>query len=577
MRRLRMLGLITALLGVSLGSTRLVRAAPVQEGASRSMGPLNVGNLDVRPFVAPLPDGIFIACYTRAIDGGSEAVAIFSSDDGRSWSPPKSLFKFPKTPGSFGLYLVFVDRHGEVHLFFLNDAGTYAQKAAAGKNADSVQLHSDIWQAKSRNGRTEWEPPTMINSGFASHLNSVIQLRTGRMVIPFASLTNRTWGHRGDGFDAFTYLGQYDCTTIYSDDDGETWHKSSAALQVETPDLHEYGAVEPVVFELKDGRVWMLMRTQKGRLWESYSNDGVTWSDPQPTRFMSSDSPAGIVRIKDGRIVLFWNNCLRTSYDVGGRQALHAAISEDEGRTWRGYREVVRDPKRDEVPPTHGDWGTAYPFPIPTADGKILLRTGQGVGRNFLLLIDPAWLYETSQETNFSAGLEDWSTFATKGVELAANPNKPSARVLSIRKPEADWPAGAVWNFPMGAKGDIKLRLMVKPGFAGALIGLSDHFSPPFDKEDRICDLYNLEIDRAGKMADGKELQPNRWYNLQIDWDTTKGSARVTVDSHPATMLPLLRKADGVSYLRLRSTAATDNAGFLVESVNASLRGGKRR
>jgi hypothetical protein len=44
------------------------------------------------------------------------------------------------------------------------------------------------------------------------------------------------------------------------------------------------------------------------------------------------------------------------------------------------------------------------------------------------------------------------------------------------------------------------------------------------------------------------------------------------VDGRSTGVLPLLRETAGVCYLRLRSTAEqTDNAGFLVESVEADI------
>jgi BNR repeat-like domain len=531
--------------------------------------PTWVAKLDERPFVAAFRDGTLIGCFERTPGSDTEVAAIYSHDSGRTWSAPETQLKLPVVKGAFHLYLTFVDRDDNVHLFFLNDAGTYAARANAGPKAESIERHLDIWHTKTIKQRKDWQPVRMIHEGFASHLNSVIQLRSGRLVVPFASLTKRTWGNRGSGFDAYTYMGQYDCTTIYSDDGGETWRRSPATLKVETPTISTYGAVEPVIIELKDGRVWMLMRTQRGRFWESFSRDGVEWSEPKPTDIFSSDSPAGLVRLKDGRIALFWNACLRASYAFGGRPVLHVAISEDEGRTWRGYREVARDPLRNQPPPPSGDWGTAYPFPIVTREGKILLRTGQGQGRNFLLLVDPDWVYETHQRSDLSSDLDRWSMFATRGVELTDLAGNLKHQALAIRKTDADWPAAAVWNFPMGAKGQLRLRLMLRDGFQGALIGLTDHYSAPFDAEDQFFNLYNFRIGAGGQLARGGKLALDHWLTLEAQWDTSRRNAHVFVDGRPVAILPLLRDSYGACYLRIRSTAPKDEAGLLVDSVDA--------
>jgi hypothetical protein len=51
---------------------------------------------------------------------------------------------------------------------------------------------------------------------------------------------------------------------------------------------------------------------------------------------------------------------------------LHGAISEDEGQTWRGYREVDRDLQVKNPHPRGGDYGVAYIFAVVTKNQKII-------------------------------------------------------------------------------------------------------------------------------------------------------------------------------------------------------------
>ncbi|MCX7824488.1 MAG: glycoside hydrolase, partial [Verrucomicrobiae bacterium] len=89
------------------------------------------------------------------------------------------------------------------------------------------------------------------------------------------------------------------------------------------------GALEPALLELKDGRVWMLIRTSRGRFWESFSTDGgLTWSEAKPTAMESAHAPGHLARLADGRIALVWNRPQKR------RGELHLAFSSDEGRTW---------------------------------------------------------------------------------------------------------------------------------------------------------------------------------------------------------------------------------------------------
>jgi len=538
------------------------------------MKPVLLKNFDQRPIIAQLHDEKLMAFFMRTKDDVQQATARLSTDNGYSWSEEETLFQLPTEPGGWGGPEALVDSNGEIHLFFLNDAHTGVVRTSKAQQPTSAgQKRLDIWHVKSTDGRKNWQHPKCIWQGYTGALNSVIQLKNGRILLPFSYLTTRTWGNRGEGLDAFTFRGHYNCTLVYSDDTGDTWHISPAALKVSTPDIvSSYGAVEPVVLQLQDDRVWMLIRTQRGRFYESFSEDGIVWSEPQPTRLLSSDSPAGLVRLKDGRIVLFWNNCLRFPYAHGGRHVLHTAISEDEGQTWRGVREVARDPLSHEPPPPRGDHGTAYPFPTLAKEGKVIFTTGQGPGRNFCVLFDPDWLYETHQKDDFSAGLEDWSTFGTKGVELTPHPEKENVQVLSIRKAHEDWPAATVWNFPSGRRGSLRMRLLLKPDFKGALVGITDHFSVPFDQEDRFYNLFNLQINPDGQIAKGIKLEPNHWYNVELKWDCEEHKCNVFLDKRQIQTLAQLRDSEGACYLRPRSIAEEiDDAGFLVEYVEAEL------
>jgi hypothetical protein len=403
-------------------------------------------------------------------------------------------------------------------------------------------------------------------------LLSAIQLRSGRLLIPITIQTSQSWKNRGGGFPDFTYVGNSEVSALYSDDDGQTWRESPDRLTVEVPDSSTFGAAEPAVLELKDGRVWMLIRTQRGRFYESFSNDaGAHWSAAQPSKLISSDSPAALLRLKGNTILLFSNACRRYPYAYGGRYVLHVAVSDDEGKTWRGYREAARDPTRNLPPPSRGDYGLAYTFPTLLTNGQVLFSNWveEGTERNFRLL-DPKWIYETRQATDFSKGLDDWSIFGSSGIYLQPDPVRSGAAVLSISKSEKDWPAGAVWNFPMGADGSVEMQLMVRPGFGGALVGLTDHFSVPWDMEDEFSNVFNLPISTDGKMLSAR-LVSSHWYEIVLTWNIKSRECRVLVDGQLAGVVPDNHRSDGVNYLRLRSVSPQRDKGLLLRAVSADV------
>ena len=104
-----------------------------------------------------------------------------------------------------------------------------------------------------------------------------------------------------------------------------------------------------------------------------------------------------------------------TARERNGSFKLERTRSVDEGKPWRGFREVYLDPVRNDTPPKRGDRGTAYPHAVEIHNGSIALVTGQGQGRRGLIIVDPGWLSETHCEENFSGGLDGWSVFKSFG------------------------------------------------------------------------------------------------------------------------------------------------------------------
>jgi hypothetical protein len=433
-------------------------------------------------------------------------------------------------------------------------------------------MRFDIYHVGSENGRKTWKEPTLVRQGYNGSLLSVVELKNGRIILPICYLTPRVWSNRGKGPDAFTDMGRFSSGIMYSDDGGDTWRPSEIEFKVPSPYIGADGMIEPIALELKDGRVWLLIRTQLGRLFESFSQNGAVWTKPSPTPIFSSDSPPSLTRLKDGRIVMLWNNCLRFSYAQGGRHVLHAAISEDEGRTWRGYRKVARNPFVDVPPPPNGDHGVSYTLPVLTSCGEIVtpLSVG-GTGGMWLLRFNPEWLYENGRTTEFSSGDDGWNCFGTKGADIVRHPDKADAQALQLRKPKADWPSTAVWNFPNGLKGSLEIRLKSQPGFGGARIGLTDHFSVPFDPEEQYHNVFNLNWGPDGNFAESA-ISPGKWHKLRLEWDCAKRECRVLVDGRVADTLVMQRQTAGINYLRLTSLAVgVDSAGMLIEGVDARL------
>ncbi len=532
--------------------------------------PLLVGPVRVGANLVVLPGGAWETFSARRVGDAFRLARSRSTDEGRAWSEPEDLRELPGA--SWGGAVALLDRRGEVQLFFLN-----LRPEGTGRRI-AVDRFIDIWHLRSSDGRTKWGDPKRIFEGYVGSAQGALQLKSGRIVLPFASwVAGRASGPpTGSNFT----------TALTSDNDGATWTLSPAKLVAPCREGYNgsnYGAIEPVVAELADGRAWMLLRTQTGRLYESFSKDGAEWTEARPSALPSSNSPAAFARASDGRLAVFWNNCgMPPRVDrqgvYGGRDALHAAISDDEGRTWRGYREVYLDPARDQTPPKTGDRGTAYPFAFTAGKGKIGVVSGQGAGRRGLVLVDPDWLLETRRADDFSKGLDGWCVFKefgpasrfwrdrVAGAELVPHPDRKDARALQVRRPDERAGDGAVWNFPMGRRGRLTLRLLAREGFAGGSVALADRFFNPTD--DAAHPLFQLALGPGGLAP-----EPGRWHAVVLEWDVARGQCGVRVDDREAAPLAMSGEMPrGACYLRLRSTAErTDPGGFLVESVVAEI------
>jgi BNR repeat-like domain len=429
------------------------------------------------------------------------------------------------------------------------------------------------------------DEPRMIWRGYNGSLMEYQQLSTGRIIVPYGSFQPHA--------KAVPPLGRHKIVVQYSDDQGRTWMESDSKLVSPCYDHFNgsnEGACEPAIERLNDGRIWMLFRTQAGFLYESFSHDdGAMWSKATASRFSTSTGPPNIMRHIDGSLVVCWNNCeMPPRVDgvgvYGGRDALHIALSRDDGKTWLGFREIYLDHRRNENPAKSGDRGTAYPLAAFTAEGKIVVLSGQGSGGRNPILIDPEWICERTARTDFNRGLDDCSVYKhhgpakawwrarAVGCQCIENPDEPSQKCMLLRKPDELPSDGVVWNFPNGWSGTLTTRMRIRQGCLGGSIALNDRmFDPSNDDGERLA-VYRMAFGKEAQVG-STSLEKDRWYDVRIQWNLDQSQAELFIDDRLVEKLPLLNKTlNGISYVRLRSTAnEIDPAGFLVDDLHVSI------
>jgi hypothetical protein len=241
---------------------------------------------------------------------------------------------------------------------------------------------ADIWAARSTDGGRTWTERQEISAMFhdvSPYCLSLIQLTEaadGTLVVPLQLRVGKS--------------NRSILTTAISRDDGKTWLPGQSILDIGGAGVHD-GLLEPTLVGLRDGRVWMLIRTNLDVFYESFSKDsGLTWSEPAPTEIGSSSAPGYLLRLKSGRLLLFWNQLLpegRTDYPRRSgrgyserpaswhRDELSVAYSSDDGRTWSEPRIILR-----------GEALASYPSAFERREGEIWLSLNHKAHQSFRFL-----------------------------------------------------------------------------------------------------------------------------------------------------------------------------------------------
>ena len=246
----------------------------------------------------------------------------YSFDGGKTWSPNDKVIV--QQEGKMNVMSVSLLRlkNGQIALFYLKKNSTTDCIPVVRFSKDECNSWSD--------------PVQCINDRkgyFVLNNNRVIQLKNGRLV--FAVALHQTpdehkWNDSG-------HLYSY-----YSDDNGQTWKTGK-----EVPNADGVVTQEPGLVELKNGNIFMFIRSNAGVQYKSVSSDkGETWSAAERSNIVSPLSPASIQRIPStGDLLLVWNNNDGTNPAIKGKRTpIDIAISKNEGKTWEKIKTIENDP-----------------------------------------------------------------------------------------------------------------------------------------------------------------------------------------------------------------------------------------
>lgn len=294
-----------------------------------------------------------------AVDG---AQVLVSGDAGQTWEPGP-LFSQPKKFQCHGERVLLRTREGTLLLAFLNSREVAGQEDEV-QGSPKPGSHLPLYVARSVDDGQTWEEPERLLEGCYGALQTMIQLRGGRVLLGCQAAV-------ADPKRCVTM-------TFASDNDGKTWKISGGGNLGEEKRSSGHGQASGATFvELTDGRLWMLLGTERGRFAEAFSDDqGFTWTKVRPSPIESRGSPGLLKRLHDGRLVLFWSGCHNERDCTGRREQLLVAFSENDGRTWTAPAVLARPPTTPgaEEPP----YRLAAPRAYEHVPGELWVTTVRG-------------------------------------------------------------------------------------------------------------------------------------------------------------------------------------------------------
>lgn len=296
-----------------------------------------------------------------------------STDDGATWSKPVPVYAGPPPGRHTGGGVLLKTEKGTL-LFVYHDADSRVLKWDRKTGETSDDTRNDVWALRSTDDGLTWTDRQHISrlheeEPYCLSLIQLAQLKDGAVVVPLQPRRRKP--------------NRNVITSVTSRDEGQTWVRSETVLDLGGGGLHD-GLLEPALLGLRDGRAYMLLRTNRDWLYESFSADcGATWSEPKPTALDASSSPAFLLRLASGRVLLVWN---RVAPSAGSppprrqglawsrepsswyRSELSVAFSNDDGKAWSKPVVVARQAARE----------LAYPFALERRPGIIWIITRHG-------------------------------------------------------------------------------------------------------------------------------------------------------------------------------------------------------
>lgn len=351
--------------------TLLISSYVISSQSSKNSSKLTSNGYWIHPKAEEMP-GLKTGPFVRLGNGDILTVegnkSCISKDEGKTWSE-YSIFA---DSSRFDIRIeraLIRTRNGVIILAFANDKER-ANWSWQNDIADSPGAMLPTYAVRSLDDGKTWQPPQKLHDEWTGANRDIIETKDGNIIISSMMMRHNP--------------GHHTVVTYTSKTDGLNWIRSNVI------DLggvgHHSGVTEATIEQLRDGRIWMLMRTNWGVFWEAYSdNEGLTWKNFKPTKIDASSAPGLLQRLKSGRLFLVWNRANpegQSSYRMSGgdgissevahsnnREELSVMFSDDDGKTWTKPVVVARVTDKSKIK------NLAYPRVFEAKPGEIWITT----------------------------------------------------------------------------------------------------------------------------------------------------------------------------------------------------------
>ncbi|MEX2569321.1 MAG: sialidase family protein [Cyclobacteriaceae bacterium] len=315
-----------------------------------------------------LKTGPFVRLEDESILTIEDNKSLISKDEGQTWEE----FQIFDEPDHFSIRperVLIRTRSGVIILAFANDR----ERSDFNWQPEILDAPGAVlptYAIRSLDGGKTWQDLQQLHNDWTGANRDIIETRDGNVIF-----TSMMMQHDP---------GHHSVVTYTTKDDGKTWLRSNVI------DLggigHHAGVTEATIEQLRDGRIWMLMRTNWGIFWEAYSdNEGLRWKEFGPTTIDASSAPGLLKRLDSGRLMLVWNRVYpegKNEYPLSGGDGIHSEVahsnnreelslmfSDDDGQNWSNPVVIARITEDSKVK------RLAYPRVFEASPGEIWITT----------------------------------------------------------------------------------------------------------------------------------------------------------------------------------------------------------